>query len=101
MRHLNRLKNALNYEKNRMTKQHGSDRKRRTRTMIQAAGLLQKSGIMEAFFIAPGDDLQDYENLEKASRLLGFLSECFDKSDFNEANLANWQSLGERLLKYD
>jgi len=55
---------------------------------------------MDAFSIAPGDDLQDYENLEKAARLLGFLNSCFEKNSFNEATLESWQLLGERLLKY-
>lgn len=41
-----------------MKLQHQSERKRRVRQFIQAAGLLQKSGILEAFRIRPGDDLQ-------------------------------------------
>lgn len=84
-----------------MKKQQQSDRKLRTRGLIQLGGLLQKSGLLDAFLIAPGDDLQDYENFQKASRLLGFLSECFDKSDFNDDNFERWHSLGSRLLKYD
>ena len=60
-----------------------ANRKERTRMLIQAGGLVQKSGILDAFLIESGDDLQDYEKLEKALCLLGFLSECFDKSDFN------------------
>jgi hypothetical protein len=56
---------------------------------------------MEAFLIKPGDDLQDYENLPKAARLLGFLSECFEKNSFEEDNLERWRSLGSKRLKYD
>ena len=98
---INCLKNTLNREKSKMKNQQQSDRKLRTRTLIEAGGLLQKSGIMDAFFIEPGDDLQDYENLEKASRLLGFLNECFDKSDFNDDNFEKWHSVGSRLLKHN
>ena len=82
-----------------MKKQQQSGRQGRTRTLIQIGGLVQKSGLMDAFLIAPGDDLQDYENLEKASRLLGFLSEHFETSTFNEENLERWSALGSRLLK--
>ena len=56
---------------------------------------------MDAFCIESGDDLQDYTNLEKAARLLGFLRECFDKSDFNDQNFEKWNVLGSRLIKYD
>ncbi|OJW53857.1 MAG: hypothetical protein BGO67_07120 [Alphaproteobacteria bacterium 41-28] len=83
-----------------MKKQQQSDRQRRTRLLIQAGGILQKSGLLDAFLIAPGDDLQDHENFEKASRLLGFLSACFENNEFNEENLEAWQSLGSRLLRY-
>jgi hypothetical protein len=67
--------------------------------MIQAGGLLQKSGLMDAFCVAPGDDLQDYENRDKAARLLGFLTSTFEGHTFDEMNLERWRVLGERLLK--
>ncbi|MBL8676702.1 MAG: hypothetical protein JNJ47_04675 [Alphaproteobacteria bacterium] len=54
---------------------------------------------MDAFLIAPGDDLQDYENRDKSAKLLGFLSICFEKNTFNETDLERWRALGERLLK--
>lgn len=82
-----------------MKQQGYSERKARVRTFIQASGILYKSGIMEAFSITPGDNLQAHENLEKASQLLGFLIEFFEKNDFDEANLERWKSVGERLLK--
>lgn len=81
-----------------MKLQKQSERKARTRTMIQAAGLLQKSGLMEAFQISSGEDLQDYENREKANRLFGFLIESFEKNLFNEHNFEKWQDLGKRRL---
>lgn len=83
-----------------MNQQKQSERKARTRTYIQTAGLLHKSGLMEAFSIAPGDDLQAYENFEKAAQLLGFLIECFEKNEFDEDNLKRWRSIGERALQH-
>lgn len=80
--------------------QNQSERKARTRMMIQCGGIVLKSGLMEAFLIHSGDDLQDYENREKAAQLLGFLNECFEKTSFDKKSLEKWQTLGERLLKY-
>ena len=82
-----------------MKAEQQSHRKSRTRQLIQAGGILQKSGLLDAFLIEPGDDLQDYENLDKAAKLLGFLTSCFEENDFNEINLARWDTIGERLLK--
>jgi len=48
-----------------MKMDHHAERKHQTRTKIQAGGLLQKSGILEAFLISSGDDLQDYEHRKK------------------------------------
>ena len=80
---------------------HLSDRKLRTRNLIQIGGLVQKSGLMDAFAIEPGEDLQDYESIHKAAQLLGFLSHCLENNDFTEKSLAEWQNVGERLLRYE
>ena len=49
-------------------------RKKRTRTLIQAGGLLEKSGLLSALDIAPGDDLQkDADTLPKVAILYGAL----------------------------
>ena len=46
----------------------------RTRTLIQLGGLLLKSGVLEHFKIALGEDLQLHkESRDKASTLLGGL----------------------------
>ena len=74
-------------------------RKSRTRQLIQIGGIFQKSGLLDAFLIAPGDDLQDYKNLGKAAKLLGFLTSAFEEKTFDEAHLERWRVLGERLLK--
>ena len=82
-----------------MQQHQQSERKARTRTYIQAAGLLHKSGLMEAFSIRSGDDLQAYENREKAAQLLGFLIEYFEKNEFDEGNLKQWEAIGEKNLR--
>lgn len=84
-----------------MKVQQQSDRKARTRLLIQVGGLLQKSGLMDAFNIESSDDLQAYENFEKASQLLGFLIECLENNKLDEANLKQWKSTGESFLKSD
>ena len=54
---------------------------------------------MDAFLIAPGDDLQGFENFEKATQFLGFLTTFFQENIFDEANLKQGGLTGERLLK--
>ncbi len=82
-----------------MKAEQESHRKSRTRQLIAAGGLLHKSGLMDAFLIAPRDDLQDYENRDKAARLLGFLTSCLEENTFDEDNVERWRAVGERLLK--
>ncbi len=82
-----------------MKTEQQSQRKARTHLLIQAGGLLQRSGLMDAFCIVPGEDLQDFENRHKAAKLLGFLHESFEEKAFDEDNVERWQSAGERLLK--
>jgi uncharacterized protein YjgD (DUF1641 family) len=82
-----------------MKTEQQSQRKSRTRQMIQLGGLLQRSGLLDAFLIAPGEDLQDYEHRHKAAKLLGFLHENFEEKVIDEDNVERWQSAGERLLK--
>lgn len=81
-----------------MKQQHNADRKCRTRVLIQIGGLLSKSGIMEAFHISPGEDLQDYESRPKALQLLGFLTSCFEDNTFDEENLEKWGRVGESRI---
>lgn len=81
-----------------MKQKHNADRQSRTRTLIMMGGLLQKSGLMEAFHITPGDNLQDYENRPKALQLLGFLTTCFEEQNFDGDNLERWKRIGERRL---
>lgn len=48
---------------------------------------MQESGLHESFHISPGDDLQSYDNHDKAAQFLGFLTECFEKKEFDAENL--------------
>lgn len=82
-----------------MKTEQQSHRKGRVRQLIQAGGILQKSGLIDTFCIAPGDDLQDFEHLDKAAKLLGFLTSCLEEKAFDEVNLEEWRVVGERLLK--
>jgi len=83
-----------------MKNQYNSERQSRTRLLIQAGGLLQKSGILDAFHIHVGDDLQDFESLHKASRLLGYFSHCLETFDGSDAAMSDYERVGERLLRY-
>lgn len=82
-----------------MKAQQQSHRKSRTRQLITAGGLLHKSGLLDAFLIAPEENLQDYENRDKAAKLLGFLTFCLEENDFDEGSIERWRAVGERLLK--
>lgn len=82
-----------------MKAEQQSHRKSRTRQLIAAGGLLQKSGLLDAFLIAPGNDLQSYENRDKAAKLLGFLTSVFEENTFDEVHVERWRTVGERLLK--
>ena len=94
-----RLKNTLNREVSQMKAEQQSHRKSRTRQLITLGGLLQKSGLVDAFLIESEDDLQSYENRDKAAKLLGFLYTCFEENTFDEENVERWRTVGERLLK--
>ncbi|MBP6985978.1 MAG: conjugal transfer protein TraD [Alphaproteobacteria bacterium] len=83
-----------------MKNQRNAERQSRTRLLIQIGGLVQKAKILEAFNINVGDDLQDYESLNKAARLLGFLCNSLEQLDESEASLAELERNGERLLRY-
>ncbi len=49
-------------------------RKARTRTLIQAGGLLEKAGLLESFNLKSGDDLQgDYETKDDVKGLFGLI----------------------------
>lgn len=90
---LNRLSLLINREKHKIKQQSRSARKARTRTLIQVGGLVQKTGLMTAFGIESGDDLQDYEHIHKARQLLGLLDEIETDGD-----RYYWEMKGQSLL---
>lgn len=87
--------NNLSYKRNL-----SSERKARTRTLIQIGSLVEKSGLRELFNIELGEDLeQGIPSLDKAAVLLGFLTEAFENIDINEELKKKWLTNGIRLLK--
>lgn len=82
-----------------MKRQRTSERQSRTRTLVQIGGLAQKSGMLDAFEIQMGENLQDYESLYKAARLLGFLCYCVEHLNESDSIKDEWQRIGELLLK--
>lgn len=55
---------AANREGKGTNKNASLARKARTRTLIQAGGLLEKAGLLEIFSLRCGDDLQNDYNLK-------------------------------------
>ncbi|MBT5390685.1 MAG: conjugal transfer protein TraD [Alphaproteobacteria bacterium] len=82
-----------------MSSQSQTQRRLRTRSIIQLGGLVKKSGLTDAFLIEEGEDLQSYESLHKAAKVLGFLTDVMENKIFNESSLEYWQKIGERYLK--
>ena len=92
-------KNSIKSQQSNFSK---SERKKRTRTLIQAGALLNMMGFFDLCDISEGDDLEiDIENKDKAAVLIGlletfkstippFLSNC-DKEHF--------KNIGIRVMK--
>lgn len=79
-----------------------SSRKSRTRTLIQAGGLLNVSGLLEYCNIKTGSDLQsNLEEKDKAAILLGILHDCFTKLPHSpsEDEINAWLKNGVNILK--
>lgn len=77
-------------------------RKARTRTLIQAGGLLSLTGYFAFCGIEEGKDLQlDLETRDKAAVLLGILSQAFEQlpETFNPEQWAQWKKIGIRIMK--
>ena len=105
MTKLNRLQ-SLKAQLN--TKQAGfvnSDRRARTRTLIQMGGLLNMIGLPQLCGIADGDDLQqDLESQDKAATLLGMLVHLNEKLSIttlalDSSELEGFKQRGIRLMK--
>ena len=85
--------------KNKLKTSTNDLRRRRTRTMIQAGGLLEKSGILSYFGIRAGDDLQQDDTLqENVSELFGALLEIKSMIRHNDPSTTLWKQKGKEGL---
>lgn len=85
-----------------MQKQSTQERKLRTRTLIQAGGLLSLSGLLEQCEIAEGEDLQnDLEGHEKAATLLGILIDASETllQNNDAQQMQRFRKIGESKMK--
>ena len=77
-------------------------RKARTRTLIQAGGLLNLAGFFTICGIEEGQELQlDFQSRDKAAILLGLLSEAFEKlpTEPTKEQFEYWENIGVRIMK--
>ena len=85
-----------------MQKQGTQERKLRTRSLIQAGGLLSLSGLLEQCEIFEGEDLQsDPEGYEKGATLLGILIEASETLLQNKdtQQIQRFRKIGESKMK--
>lgn len=102
MADINHVKSKITAVSYKITVADRSIRKARTRTLIQAGGLLNLVGYFAICGIEEGQDLQlDFESRDKAATLLGILSEAFETLPMNPSNeqLESWKNIGIRVLK--
>lgn len=85
-----------------MTKQDTQERKLRTRTFIQLGGGVKLSGLMDAFNIFEGEDLQSNpEGYDKSAALVGFLDYVREKflDNHTPLEIEKYKKIGVSLLK--
>lgn len=85
-----------------MQKQSTQERKLRTRTLIQAGGLLSLSGLLEQCEIFEGEDLQsDPEGYEKGATLLGILIDASETllQNNDTQQMQRFRKIGESKMK--
>jgi hypothetical protein len=74
-------------------------RRQRTRTLVQAGGLLNKAGLLTSFGIKPGDDLQQDDSLQdNIATLFGALLELQSMVHQNDHSTILWKQRGKRGL---
>lgn len=98
---MNRLHASLAAATHQQKRFESDERKARTRTLIQAGSLLQLAGLIDAFDITLGEDLQlDDTAKENAAALLGFLIETAERISDNEdsMDMQKWHKAGVRAL---
>ena len=104
MTNLNRLQSLKAQLHKRQDAFDNTNRRARTRTLIQMGGLLNIIGLPQLCGISDGDDLQlDLENQDKAATLLGMLihiNETLSTTDVTLGiSLERFKQRGIRLLK--
>ena len=79
-----------------------SERKKRTRTLIQAGSLLNMMGFFDLCDILEGDDLQqDIESMDKAALLLGMLESLKTTLPhyLQKQDREHFKNIGLRIMK--
>ncbi len=96
---LNRLRAQKAALTHKMKKLENSERKARTRTLIQMGGLLDITSLPSICGIELGDDLQ-LEHKEKAAVLLGILAKCAESlpDTLSESEIREFETYGNLLL---
>lgn len=92
-------KNVIKTQKSNISK---SERKKRTRTLIQAGALLNMMGFFDLCDITEGDDLEiDIRAKDKAAVLLGMLESLKSTlpHSLENENLEHFKNIGIRVLK--
>lgn len=101
---MNRNYTSLAKQTHKMQTKSMQDRKLRTRTLIQAGGLLSLSGLLELCDISEGEDLQsDFDGYEKGATLLGILIEAGEKLlHTNDKNIMDmYKESGTKKMKQE
>ncbi|MBP9752217.1 MAG: conjugal transfer protein TraD [Proteobacteria bacterium] len=98
--------NDLELKKNSIKSQQlnfsKSERKKRTRTLIQAGAILNMMGFFDICDIAEGDDLElDIESKDKAAVLIGMLETLKNTlpHSLDNQDLQKFKNIGIRVLK--
>lgn len=99
---INRLQSQKTALENKLKLKVSSDRKARTRTLIQMGGLLNMLALPNICGISDGDDLQlDLENSDRAAILLGMLTHLENSlpPTLSSNQLESFKQIGVKKLK--
>ena len=93
---LNRLLSQKTSLQHKLKIKNKSERKARTRTLIQLGGILSLTPFLDICDIHLGDDLQ-LSHQDKADVLLGILSSLLDKlpDPLSPSDLSHFQNIGK------
>ena len=97
---INRLQSNRAILLTKSLKENNSDRRSRTRTLIQLGGLVKLSGLLDYCQISLGVDLQiDSSTTNSSALLLGILAEAFSKLPTSTEGKERLRNLGIRVMK--